>query len=228
MSTYASAAKPYRGMGMKGAVARWYAGITKKSLNEFESLARRIAREFPPPLKILEVAPGPGYLAVALAKLGDYEISGLDISESFVAIARANATDAGVRVDFRQGNASHMPFADNSFDFLLCRAAFKNFAEPIHALEEMRRVLRPGAEALIIDLRRDASIESINEAVNNMHLGTVNALITRLTFRHMLLKRAYTRSEFRKMSADADFHQIEIKEDLIGLEVRLTKDASTT
>jgi ubiquinone/menaquinone biosynthesis C-methylase UbiE len=211
-------------MGMNGAIARWYAGLTKKSLTEFESLAQRIARELPPPRKVLEVAPGPGYFAIALAKLGAYAISGLDISEAFVTIARTNAREAGVHVDFRQGNASQMPFADNTFDFLLCRAAFKNFTEPVRALEEMRRVLRPAAHAIIIDLRRDASVESIDEAVSNMHLGTVNAWITRLTFRQVLLKRAYTRAEFRQMSADAGFRHIDIKEDLIGLEVQLIKD----
>jgi len=58
-----------------------------------------------------------------------------------------------------------MPFADNSFDFVLCRAAFKNFTEPLRALTEMHRVLDFGGRAMIIDLRRDASMESIERAV---------------------------------------------------------------
>ena len=165
MPAYVSTAKPYKGWGMEGAVAKWYATLTKKSLDEFRALAQRTAEQIPPRSRVLEVAPGPGYLAIELAKLGDYQITGLDISETFVEIARANAEKANARVDFRQGNASAMPFRDAKFDFLLCRAAFKNFSDPQGALDEMYRVLKPGGQALIIDLRRNASMESIEQAV---------------------------------------------------------------
>jgi ubiquinone/menaquinone biosynthesis C-methylase UbiE len=153
MSASVSNAKPFKGLGMEGAIARWYARLTKKSINDFRSLARRIAQQIPSGASVLEVAPGPGYFAVELAKLGNYQVTGLDISETFVEIARNNAVDARVDVDFQQGNASNLPFADESFDFLLCRAAFKNFGEPARALEEMHRVLKSGGKALIIDLR---------------------------------------------------------------------------
>ncbi len=140
-------AKAYRGMGMEGFTAKWYASLTRKSLDEFKALARRIAKEIPRGSKVLEVAPGPGYFAIELAKLGSYRITGVDISETFVTIARANAAEAKVDVDFRRGNASGMPFDSETFDFLLCRAAFKNFTEPEQALREMCRVLAGRARA---------------------------------------------------------------------------------
>jgi ubiquinone/menaquinone biosynthesis C-methylase UbiE len=226
MSAYASTIKPYKGMGMEGAVARWYAGLTKKSLDDFKALARRVAEQIPPEAKVLEVAPGPGYFAIELAKLGDFQITGIDISKTFVEIAQSNAEKAGARVEFRQGNAAAMPFSDNSFDFLLCRAAFKNFSEPERALDEMYRVLKPGGKALIIDLRRDASMQSISEAVKEMHPGLINGIITTYTFRFMLLKRAYTKREFESMISRTKFVEAEISENLIGLEVLLTKTAS--
>lgn len=215
--------KAYKGMGMEGLTARWYASLTHKSLSEFKSLARRVARQIPADASVLEVAPGPGYFAVELAKLGAYRITGLDVSRTLVEIARAKAAEAGVDVDFRQGDAAHMPFAPESFDFVVCRAAFKNFTEPLLALKEMYRVLKPGGRALIIDLRRGASMQSISQAVQGMHLGTVNATITRLTFRFMLLKRAYTREEFQQLLAQTKFGPIDIREDLIGLELALTR-----
>lgn len=142
-------------------VAKWYATNTGKMLDEFAKLARRIASQLPPATgtdcRVLEVAPGPGYFSIELAKLGSYSITGLDISHTFVEIASKKATEAGVHVDFRQGNASSMPFADDTFDLLLCRAAFKNFGQPVRALQEMCRVLKPGGRGLIIDLRGDAS-----------------------------------------------------------------------
>jgi ubiquinone/menaquinone biosynthesis C-methylase UbiE len=224
MSAYASTLKPYKGLGMEGAVARWYAGLTKNSLDRFKELARRIAANVPPGSQVLEVAPGPGYFAIELAKLGDYQITGLDISKTFVEIATANAAKAGVRVDFRRGNASNMPFTNESFDFLVCCAAFKNFTEPKLALEEMYRVLKPGGRAMIIDLRKDASQDSIDQTVNNMHVGTVNGIITKLTFRFMLLKRAYTRAGFEELISETEFHDAQIEENLIALEIVLTKD----
>jgi ubiquinone/menaquinone biosynthesis C-methylase UbiE len=226
MSAYVSVEKPYKGLGMEGAVARWYAGLTRKSLDRFKELARRTAAQVAPGSKVLEVAPGPGYYAIELAKLGDYQITGLDISKTFVEIATDNASKAGVRVDFRQGNASNMPFADDSFDFLICTAAFKNFTEPKGALEEMYRVLKPGGKALIVDLRGDASQESINQAVNNMKVGSINAIITKLTFRFMLLRRAYTRQAFEQLASATKFADCQIEENLIALEATLTKPSN--
>jgi ubiquinone/menaquinone biosynthesis C-methylase UbiE len=223
--TPAISEKAYKGMGMEGMTARWYASLTLKSLDEFKSLAQRIACKVPRGNAVLEVAPGPGYFAIELAKRDGYSITGLDISRSFVSIARNNAERAGVAVDFRQGDAAHMPFPDRSFDFLLCRAAFKNFTQPVQALREMYRVLKPGGQALIIDLRKDATIESINEAVNAMHLSGVNRAITRLTFRYVLLKRAYTRKDFERMLEHTKFGPAEIEEDLIGFELWLERKA---
>lgn len=218
--------KPFKGLGMEGAVEKWYAGLTNKSLKDFEALAQRIAQQLPSRSRVLEVAPGPGYFAIELAKLGDYRISGLDISETFVDIARANAAAANVRVDFRQGNVSAMRFPDSRFDFILCRAAFKNFSQPGEALAEMHRVLKPGGRALIIDLRRDASSESVGKAVEAMNLGSVNRILTKLTFRFMLLPRAYTKPEFEELVSRSRFSGVEIAENPIGLEVILTKGGS--
>jgi ubiquinone/menaquinone biosynthesis C-methylase UbiE len=227
MSAHPSTAKPYKGLGMEGAIARWYASLTKKSLEDFKELARRAAQRIPPQSNVLEVAPGPGYFAIELAKLGDYRITGLDISETFVEIARTNAAQAGVKVDFRRGNASNLPFPKESFDFLLCRAAFKNFSEPQRALEEMQRVLKPDGQALIIDLRKDAPQESINQAVNDMKLGAVNGILTKFTFRFMLLKRAYTKSEFERMISQTKFSSSKIEGNLMGFEILLSKGRDT-
>jgi ubiquinone/menaquinone biosynthesis C-methylase UbiE len=225
--THAVSEKPFKGLGMEGAVARWYASLTYKSLDEFNALARRVAEQVPPGSRILEVAPGPGYFAIELAELGDYHVTGLDISRTFVEIARRNAAQAGVQVDFRHGDAAHMPFADGSFDFLLCRAAFKNFTQPVRALEEMYRVLQPGGRALIIDLRKDAPMQSISQAIERMQVGRINAFLTTLTFRFMLLKRAYTRRDFEQFLSQTKFGPNDIDETLMGLELSLHRTQAT-
>jgi ubiquinone/menaquinone biosynthesis C-methylase UbiE len=140
-----------------------------------------------------------------------------------VDIARKKAADAGVHVDFRQGNASDMPFASDTFDFLLCRAAFKNFGQPVRALQEMCRVLKPGGRGLIIDLRHDASKESIDAHVNAMGLTAVNRVVTKLTFRLMLLKNAYTKEQFQQMLAQVSFRSADMQEIDIGFEISMTR-----
>lgn len=214
--------KSHKDRGMEGMVANWYATNTGKALDEFSKLAERIAGELPQGSTVIEVAPGPGYFCIELAKLGRYSITGLDISHTFVEIARKKAAEAGVAVDFRQGNASSMPFAENTFDFLLCRAAFKNFGQPIRALQEMCRVLKPGGHGLIIDLKRDASMDSINHAVDEMGLDAVNRVFTKLTFWFFLIRTAYTRQQFEHMLAQANFSSVNIREEGIGFEISMT------
>ena len=215
--------KPHGDRGMEGMVAKWYAANTGEVMNEYRDLAKRIANELPQGSGVLEVAPGPGYFCIELARLGSYAITGLDISRTFVKMAAQKAEAAGVSVSFNQGSASNMPFPRGSFDFLLCRAAFKNFAKPVDALREMCRVLKPGGRGLIIDLRGDASPGTVNRHVDGMGLSTVNRVLTKLAFRTMLLKSAYTREQFQQMLSQTEFGSVEIVEDGIGFEIRMTR-----
>lgn len=218
--------KAYRGLGMEGPIATWYAKNTGRDLTRFISVARRVAERAAPGSRVLEVAPGPGYCAIEIAKSGGCEVTGLDISESFVRIARDNAQAAGVRVDFRHGNASQMPFPDASFDLVVCSAAFKNFSDPIGALDEFYRVLKPGGRASIFDLRKDATRDDIAEEVRNMRLSKINAFLTRWTFQFVLLRRAYTRDVLEAMVARSRFGTCEIEKDGIGFELRLVRPAA--
>lgn len=222
MSTLAMP-KPHRDRAITGLAAKWYAANTGEMMNEYVTLARRISTQLAPGSAVLEVAPGPGYFSIELAKLGAYSITGLDLSHTFVKMAAKNAAKAGVKVEFIQGSASNIPLPKDSFDFLLCRAAFKNFSDPIGALREMRRVLKPGARGVIIDLNHDASPGEVDNAVDGMGLSGFNKVLTKLIFRHFLLKSAYTRQQFEHMLAQADSSRFEIAEQGIGFEVSITK-----
>ena len=215
--------KPHRDRGIEGRMAKWYAATTAKSMGDFRELARRIAKELPEGGSVLEIAPGPGYFCIELARLGPYAIRGVDLSEAMVKIAREKAAAAGVRVDFEQGNASSLPYPRETFDFLVCRAAFKNFARPVEALQEMWRVLKPGGRGLIVDLRRDAPIGEVNKLVDQMGLSAMNRAITKLTFRWMLLKSAYAKEHFEQMLGQTLFRKVEIVEESIGFEVWMTR-----
>lgn len=215
--------KAYKGIGMEGWIADWYTNTTRKDLDEFQALARRIIREVPSGARILEVAPGPGFLAIELAKAGYNEIVAVDISRSFVEIARKNAAREGVGVKFRMGNAAALPFPGERFDRVVCRAAFKNFSAPLDALREMHRVLKPGGKALIIDLRKDTPREAIDTYVDGLQLSLPSRLFTKLTFRTMLLRRAYTAAQFQEVAAQSGFSKTNIVEKDLGFEAWLEK-----
>jgi hypothetical protein len=78
MEERAMQTKAYKGMGMEGRIANWYAKATRNDTNEFKALAKRMSEGLAEGPSLREVAPGPGYFALELAKLGNYKITGLE------------------------------------------------------------------------------------------------------------------------------------------------------
>ena len=216
------AAKAYKGMGMEGPVARWYERTTRKDGPAIKALAQRIAALVPEAGSILEVAPGPGFLSIELAKLG-FEVCAVDLSDTFITMARRNAGAEGVTVRFDKGDAAALPAEDASAGFVVCRAAFKNFADPTKALREMRRVLKTGGKALLIDMRRDVPLAELQRYTDRLGLGCFSRRLTMLVFRHMLIKRAYQADEVRRMIAQAGWTEANIERTPIGFEALLSK-----
>ena len=140
-----------------------------------------------------------------------------------VDIATGNARQAEVSVDFRRGDATIMPFTNESFDLVVCQAAFKNFRRPLDALNEMDRVLRRGGSAVIQDLSSDASNAEIDEEVRSMGLTWPSAWLTKLTLATMLRRRAYSPTRFERLVAQSNFRTCDIHKEGISLEVQLTK-----
>jgi len=208
-------------------MARWYARQrgTARGIAEVRREAARLAASYPQARDVLEVAPGPGYLAIELARLGHFQVTGLDISRTMVEIATGNARKSAQTIDFQLGDASAMPFAAGSFDLIVCQAAFKNFRRPVDALDEMHRVLRAGGTAVIQDMNRDASNDDISREVGGMGLNRLNRLFVRLTFLTFLRRRAYSPARFRSLVAGSAFRACDITAAGIGIEVRLTKPA---
>jgi len=93
------------------------------------------------------------------------------------------------------------------------------------AMNEMHRVLKPGGRALIVDLRKDASIDDIDTYIRRSGLGWANSAIYKVTFRYLLLPRAYSRQQFADMASSSAFAQANIAASGIGFEVTLEKGA---
>lgn len=211
-------------LGINGMSARWYNNNTRKHrIGEMKGYAADVAEHITDGAAVLEVAPGPGYLSIELAKLGNYDITGMDISQDFVEIARRNAVEEGVNVEFRQGNAADIPFPDEHFDYIVCTAAFKNFKDPVKALNEMYRVLKPGGTIMIGDMNREATDADIHQLTKEMGVKGMEALFMKGTFKYFLRKGAYTKDEIVDLISQTKCTDYQIDKKGIGFAIYLRK-----
>ena len=213
----------FKDIGITGTLSRWYDKNTREHrIDEMRQYAAEVARHLNEKANVLEIAPGPGYLSIELAKMGNYNITGMDISADFVEICKTNAARENVNIIFVQGNVSQMPFEENAFDFIICSAAFKNFKEPVTALQEMYRVLKKGGTALIIDMRGDAEKKSLEEEAARISKSGFERMFMVQTFKS-LCKYAYTKIEIESMIKQITFVKTDIQEANISLYIYLHK-----
>ncbi|HET9206693.1 MAG TPA: methyltransferase domain-containing protein [Burkholderiaceae bacterium] len=97
-------------------------------------------------MRVLDVGCGPGTITVGVAQLvAPGVVIGIDIQPSLVERARALAAARALpNVRFEVADVHALPFADGSFDAAFGNGVLMHLAEPMHALTQMRRVLRPG------------------------------------------------------------------------------------
>ena len=105
---------------------------------------------------MLDVASGKGTSAFTVAERFGCRVMGVDLSESNVAEANAEAVKRGVsdRIQFMLGDAEKLPFEPSDFDAILCECAFCTFPDKTKAASEFSRVLRAGGKVGISDLTR--------------------------------------------------------------------------
>jgi SAM-dependent methyltransferase len=94
--------------------------------------------------RLLDVAAGPGRMTRAAADRGA-KATGVDLAPAMVAIARASFPD----IDFREASADALPFADTSFDALVCAFGLGHFPDPESVIAEFFRVLAPDGVAAL-------------------------------------------------------------------------------
>jgi ubiquinone/menaquinone biosynthesis C-methylase UbiE len=95
-----------------------------------------------PGMDLLDIGCGPGNLTADLAtRVSPGRTIGLDSAEDVLEIARQGAPEG---VDFVAGDAYHLDYADDSFDVIHAHQVLQHLADPVAALVEMRRVVKPG------------------------------------------------------------------------------------
>lgn len=147
-------------------VARMFDAISGKYdfLNHFLSLgidigwrkkAIALLAESKPKL-ILDVATGTGDFAIQALTLKPEKIIGVDISEGMLEVGRKKMTDRGYsqQIDMVTGDSENLPFEENKFDAVIVAFGVRNFENLEKGLAEIRRVLKPGGKAVILEFSK--------------------------------------------------------------------------
>ena len=97
-------------------------------------------------MRVLDVGCGPGSITLGLAEVvAPAEVVGVDLQPAQVEQARALAAERGVtNARFEVASVYELPFPNGSFDAVLAHGVLMGLREPVRALQELRRVLRPG------------------------------------------------------------------------------------
>lgn len=110
--------------------------------------------------RVLEVGVGSGLNFPLYGKQVEI-VFGIDPSPGLLAIAHRRATAAGVHAELLQGSATAIPLADNTIDTVVMTWTLCSIPDPLAALREMRRVLKPGGRLLFVEhgLSPEPSVE---------------------------------------------------------------------
>ena len=115
---------------------------------------------------VLDIGTGPGWLLVKLRQKSPFlRLTGLDTSPSMVAKARKNIVDAGFSSEIKveEGDVSHIPFDADTFDTVVSTGSIHHWKDPVAGLNDIYRVLKPGACALIYDIVSDTPKSVLKE-----------------------------------------------------------------
>jgi len=96
---------------------------------------------------VLEIGCGAGVDLARFAK-GGADVTGVDLSASAIDLARTNFAQQGLSGRFEVADAERLPFPDTAFDLVYANGVVQYTANPRRLVEECRRVLKPGGEAI--------------------------------------------------------------------------------
>jgi ubiquinone/menaquinone biosynthesis C-methylase UbiE len=166
---------------------------------------------------ITDVGCGPGYLLQTIAEqMPENNPVGVDVSEEMVERARANSASKGYgkRIQFRQGAADHLPFDDNTQDFIVSTLSLHHWGDPQSAFKEFSEPSNQGGQMLILDLRRDARrlFLWLMWFAQNVALRTIGAGALRRINEPMGSQIAsYTKKELEEIMKKTTFNDYEIE-----------------
>jgi ubiquinone/menaquinone biosynthesis C-methylase UbiE len=136
-----------------GAVAANYAtSVVHASGADLQGLIERARQVMPEDAQVIDVGCGAGHVTVALAPWVAH-VTAIDLTEAMLAQTAQQVTNKGLtNVRVERADVAQLPFADGVFDMAVSRYAAHHFADPLGALHEVRRILKPGGRWLLVDV----------------------------------------------------------------------------
>ena len=121
--------------------------------------------------RVLDLGCAGGFMAEALARRGA-EVTGIDPAEQAIAAARAHARDGGLEISYDVGVGEALPYADGSFDAVVCVDVLEHVQDLDQVLAEVARCLPPGGMFLYDTINRNwiARMATITMAENVLRL----------------------------------------------------------
>jgi ubiquinone/menaquinone biosynthesis C-methylase UbiE len=159
--------------------------------------------------RVLDIGAGSGRLTVTLARVRpEWQVTGIDISEEMLKLARENAVKDGLadRVSFQQAGASALPFTDSSFNLVVSNASLHLWKDPSIVFKEIARVTAPGGYCLIRDNLRLAVMNPFFSLVGRL-MG-MNAAQCDLWLK--AIHSSYTPGEVKTLLKETPLHHARV------------------
>lgn len=144
-----------------------------------------------PSKSVLDIGCGTGeFERLVLLEQPTQAIVGIDLAEQMLGLAQQKCRDYP-QVSFQKASVAALPFADRSFDLVVSASAFHYFDDPIVALLEMKRVLKPDGEIVILDWCKDYILCRLYDLVLKQF--------------DPAYRQCYTQAEFHRLLVEAGF-----------------------
>ena len=175
-------------------------GVATRHLERLDATFIDSVLDLHPPrrARVIDVGTGTGAIPIRLAeRRPDLRIFGVDLSAPMLARARRRAREAEAPVTFRRASARSLPYPARSFDLVLSNSLLHHLPDPVPALDEFARVLRPGGALLVRDLRRppDRFIDDHIRRHGRYYRGLMKKLFADS------VRAAYTLSEIKEATS---------------------------